>query len=1621
VYFITARLLPSAAQDANNVISNAPLQALLDIKWYAVGAAIVVIVTMAFSLYRASRFDVWSTANQASHYARRPLWQRLNLDLLAAFIALAGYGSSVYLTSIEGFLDAQTRALVVSPLALLAPVFLLLAAVLLFLRFLPIVLQLASTLVMRGRGALPLLAVAQMARTPRQAVRMILLLGLATAFALFTLVFAASQAQRAQDVAAYQSGADFSGAIPVSIAPLPLQQEITLYRHIPGVLAATAGHVEENTSSINATALPVQVQAVDPGTFAQAAIWMPRNSSQTLTSLLAQLTARRSEAIRTGIIPAIVDISTSNVLNLHTGATFNLYKTTAIGTPLRYIVIAQVQQLPAIDNVSNGEIMVDYQSYAAIIAKSRVNHYLIPVNHIWLQTSSTPADLAIVRNALNTPPLFLDNLSDRRALSGTLSSDPLSLNLLGLLAIGATAALLLALAGNLLISWVSVRRRLTDFTVLRALGASPAQSAGVLIWEQGIIYAAALLFGITFGALLVFTTVPTLVFTNPPGGSTSTVNSMQLYTLQQIIPPQIVVPPALGVALLVLVVICIVVLTLMIRIVLRPSMSQALRLDEDRSSAFLAREDAAMARFAPRQTASRVAKRSIKPSFVTLAFWQLRKAWFLLLVQGIGLVAGVTIVCSVPLFSTVATTASLHETLDASADSSTITLDTATQGLSSKIFNDVQKQLDPIIQQYTGTYLGQPTPFLLRSAGFSLASPVPTSARNDIQLIGAQMGQITTHLTLVQGQLPQTTSTNAAIDSLLTPATAKLLHLTVGSVIALHGDFFTNPAHMFGGTTPSGTVTLRIVGLFSIAPADTPYWQGEDFLPIQGQQADSYSLLVPGDAFLAALDQIATTAHEDSVFSPQTFKLTWYYHLNTSHIAVNQVNDLSNRLSQLRASIANNFGNLENSANGPSYPYLVQVNLFNPVSGFFEIPNRLDQFRNRSAVVTIPIAVITLLVFGLILFFASLIANLLVDQQADTIAILRSRGAGISQVFGSLLIQSVALGAIALIIGPILALIVVSLTSQRTLDPANQDVINLVTGQPLQALPSVAWYAVATVLVAIFAMAFMLWGAARKNVLAFRREAARSNQRPLWQRLNLDVVSAILALIGYGISLYLVGINNLFDARTRVLVVAPLTLIAPLFLLIAFFLLFLRFFSTLLRLGARIAIRSRSAISMLALAQMARAPRQSVRMTMLLALAVAFAIFTLVFSASQLQHISDMATFESGADFSGDIPVTTQRLSVQHETALYSSIAGVNSASVGYMGTGVSSGTTPTIPIEIRAVDARTFAHTAIWTPQDSAQTLGALMTKLVTASSEAIGNDQAPVIIDAAMAHRLNLQPGNTFAVAVNNLPYSSLNCLVVAVVQHIPTVNASEASGNSGTYVAPGGIVLDYTTFAAVYKQNILANGSTADPFLPINHVWLSARSDPPSLANVRAALNTPGLRLVNLYDRRLLIAQMGSDPLYLSLMIILTIGSLTALLLALVGNLLASWMSVRTRLTSFALLRALGTTPGQITRVLLWEQVVIYSTALLLGVIFGAIISATAVSTLAFSSISASGVLSSLSSDEFYVFQRILPAQIVIPLSLGLAFVALVVICVTALGIMVGVTLRPSMSQTLRLNED
>jgi hypothetical protein len=174
-------------------------------------------------------------------------------------------------------------------------------------------------------------------------------------------------------------------------------------------------------------------------------------------------------------------------------------------------------------------------------------------------------------------------VNDRRAITDALLHDPLYLVLIGVLIIGALTALLLALAGNLTVSWLSARSRLANFAIMRALGSTPPQIAGVLTWEQSMVYATAIGLGIAFGVLLSFLVLPAFVFTTvATSGSASQFSTGEFYAVQNVPPIQMIIPVLLvAIALGVLIAICLIAVGMMVRIVSRPSVGMTLRLNED--------------------------------------------------------------------------------------------------------------------------------------------------------------------------------------------------------------------------------------------------------------------------------------------------------------------------------------------------------------------------------------------------------------------------------------------------------------------------------------------------------------------------------------------------------------------------------------------------------------------------------------------------------------------------------------------------------------------------------------------------------------------------------------------------------------------------------------------------------------------------------------------------------------------------------------------------------------------------------------------------------------------------------------------------------------------------------
>ena len=321
---------------------------------------------------------------------------------------------------------------------------------------------------------------------------------------------------------------------------------------------------------------------------------------------------------------------------------------------------------------------------------------------------------------------------------------------------------------------------------------------------------------------------------------------------------------------------------------------------------------------------------------------------------------------------------------------------------------------------------------------------------------------------------------------------------------------------------------------------------------------------------------------------------------------------------------------------------------------------------------------------------------------------------------------------------------------------------------------------------------------------------------------------------------------------------------------------------------------------------------------------------------------------------------------------------------------------------------------------------------------TQLVSNATIPVYVDEAAWQNFNLQESPNFTLNVDD-NNDTLNFVVLGEIQHIPTINDTTDATSTDSGVSSGGMLLDYSTLAGIYINLMFDNARATDPslkfvkflqtttLLPFNYAWLRTSDNPASIASVRKTLNGQGkccAQFSNINDRRAMIIDLQSDPLYLDFIGILAIGTVTTLLLALLGNLVASWLNTSGRLTNFVVLRALGATSQQVASILTWEQCITYATSIIIGAIGGILFSKLILPSLIYTGVTSgasSSISSSVASEQYYLAQSVPPLQIIIPGSLSIILGSLIAICIVALAVMVLVASRPSMNQTLRLNED
>jgi hypothetical protein len=497
----------------------------------ALASALLGVVAVVVAVQRAARADVLAFRREQGRAGRQPLWRRLYLDVALAVVCLLGYFDLATFGGLDVRQQLGASGGGGSPLLLIAPALLLVAGALLLLRVFPVAVAAVGRFATRRRGALGMLALAQITRAPRGPSRLAALLALALGMGLFALTVDGSLIQNAGSRAAYQAGADVR-LLQSGEEPGPVDRRLrAALAALPGVRGVTPvyrANINVNGSADVGT-LTANLLGVDPATWetdAGAIAWRADYADAPLADLMRAMRQRawRADALGGGQVGdprhpvwALVNQTLADALHLRVGQRFPIYFGDAQTTPANAIVGAIIQQFPTLYPAQSqaGYLVVSLSdATAAYLTTTQSDPSTIGPTEYWLRTDDNPAHLRALRGALANDATALDfvRLLDRRQIEQAIATNPIQVGMRGLLLLGAAVAAALALLGSVIQSALAARQRAVRFAVLRTLGMARRQLTRLLLVEQLVIYAFGLLAGTLLGAVLALATLRFLQF-----------------------------------------------------------------------------------------------------------------------------------------------------------------------------------------------------------------------------------------------------------------------------------------------------------------------------------------------------------------------------------------------------------------------------------------------------------------------------------------------------------------------------------------------------------------------------------------------------------------------------------------------------------------------------------------------------------------------------------------------------------------------------------------------------------------------------------------------------------------------------------------------------------------------------------------------------------------------------------------------------------------------------------------------------------------------------------------------------------------------------------------------------
>jgi putative ABC transport system permease protein len=683
---------------------------------------------------------------------------------------------------------------------------------------------------------------------------------------------------------------------------------------------------------------------------------------------------------------------------------------------------------------------------------------------------------------------------------------------------------------------------------------------------------------------------------------------------------------------------------------------------------------------------------------------------------------------------------------------------------------------------------------------------------------------------------------------------------------------------------------VHIVGIYAPRDGQDPFWF---------RSLDEYGASLLVDADLLQQRFIATNAANFA-------GARWYLALDYHAIRIRDVPGLVARIKDAQRLAARQ-----------------QVTWDLPMLGL------LEQYTSRASVLQITLWFLQAPVLLMLAFFIYMVSQLIIENDANEIAVLKSRGSSSRQVFLLYLLESLFIAAAALAAGPPLGLLVCRVLG------ASSGFLEFVRRTSLALGLSAQAYRYALLGAALFVAAMLLpaFIASRTTIVEHKRVRGRSRRGPVWQRTFLDAV--LLAVAGYGLYSYATRqkILTLTGAEGSSLPLDPLLFVISVSFILGAGMLFLRVYPAIVGAVFAAGRRRWSPVLYASFVQVGRAMGHEHFLMLFLILSLGLGVYNSVAARTINRNAEDKVRYAVGADiviqpYWADLapapeeggpggrtpappggPVRHQWVEPPFEP--YRNIDGTTLATKVYLADGVIAylgrGNTT---VSLMAIVPHEFGGIAWFRPD--------LLPAHPNNYLNLLSDSPKALLVSSALRDEFDLHPGDPVQLAWGG--NAALDGYIYAFIDYWPTFNP---------------LVKTRDRPAAI----VVANLAYLQAMLPIEpyQVWLRKAPGAQS-REVFASIHEKKLPIETLVDASQEIVARRNDPMLQGTNGALTLGFIIAMGISITGFVIYWILSLKARTLQFGVLRAMGLRQARVIMMLVTEQVLISGAAIAAGILIG-----------------------------------------------------------------------------------